>query len=433
VLLSSEIGSEGLDFQFCDAIVNYDIPWNPMRIEQRIGRIDRYGQKSESVAIWNLVTPGTVDFDVYERCLLRIGVFAQSIGGCEEILGEIAREIRSVAEDMTLGPTERQARLQQLAENDIRLLHEQDELEKRQTELFGIRPATRAGDDNISEAMWLAPPALEPLVRAYLMHLFPERESLLGAGALKTLRLAGDARRVLLNRARPKRTLAALTDRQWLAWLKGGEPTLPVTFDREAARGNAMAVLITPSHPLVRLAAETYGGDNSVNVSLRAGSPSVAAGRYPFAVYQWRLTGIKSDAKLVAVTPCPTDQLGFFSMIAAANEAPGNHAAGPQSSELDALHHQLWSEARDEHREDTAATAAFRRESFLTSHRARMATLHELESAASDARIRKMRGAQIAAAEAEAEHRLTELGKAKAEADILFRPVAYGVLEVEAP
>jgi ATP-dependent helicase HepA len=69
VLLSSEIGSEGLDFQFCDALVNYDIPWNPMRIERRIGRIDRYGQKSEAVAIWNLVAPGTVDFEVCERCI----------------------------------------------------------------------------------------------------------------------------------------------------------------------------------------------------------------------------------------------------------------------------------------------------------------------------------------------------------------------------
>jgi len=385
------------------------------------------------VAIWNLVTPGTVDFDVYERCLLRIGVFAQSIGGCEEILGEIAREIRSVVEDMTLSPAERQARLQQLAENDIRLLHEQDELEKRQTELFGIRPARRAGEDDISEAIWLAPPALERLVRAYLMRLFPERESLLGAGALKTLRLAGDARRVLLNRAGPKRTLAALTDRQWLAWLKGGEPTLPVTFDRDAARENPSAVLITPSHPLVRLAAEAYGGDNPANVSLIASSASIPTGRYPFAIYQWRMTGIKPDAKLVAVTPCPTDQFGFFSMVAAASDAGGNHAGDSQSSELDALHHRLWSEARDKHREDTAATAAFRRESFLASHRARMTTLRELECAASDARIHKMRGAQIAAAEAEAEHRLAELGKAKAEADILFRPVAYGVLEVKTP
>ena len=44
VLLFSEVGSEGLDYQFCDGIVNYDLPWNPMRIEQRIGRIDRRGQ-----------------------------------------------------------------------------------------------------------------------------------------------------------------------------------------------------------------------------------------------------------------------------------------------------------------------------------------------------------------------------------------------------
>ena len=93
VLLSSEVGSEGLDFQFCDLLINYDLPWNPMRVEQRIGRIDRYGQASETVAIVNLVTPGTVDADIYERCLLRIGVFRHAVGGSEEILGEITREI----------------------------------------------------------------------------------------------------------------------------------------------------------------------------------------------------------------------------------------------------------------------------------------------------------------------------------------------------
>ena len=85
VLLFSEIGCEGLDYQFCDCIVNYDLPWNPMRVEQRIGRIDRNGQKSESVAIINLITPGTVDADIYERCLVRIGVFNSALGGSEEI------------------------------------------------------------------------------------------------------------------------------------------------------------------------------------------------------------------------------------------------------------------------------------------------------------------------------------------------------------
>jgi SNF2 family DNA or RNA helicase len=65
ILLSSEVGCEGLDFEFCDFLINYDLPWNPMRIEQRIGRIDRYGQKSPAVAIVNFLTPGTVDAEIY--------------------------------------------------------------------------------------------------------------------------------------------------------------------------------------------------------------------------------------------------------------------------------------------------------------------------------------------------------------------------------
>ena len=55
VLLFSEVGCEGLDYQFCDCLVNYDLPWNPQAIEQRIGRIDRNGQKSESVSIINII------------------------------------------------------------------------------------------------------------------------------------------------------------------------------------------------------------------------------------------------------------------------------------------------------------------------------------------------------------------------------------------
>src|SRR5208283_3389599 len=96
VLLFSEVGCEGLDYQFCDCLINYDIPWNPMRIDQRIGRIDRRGQRSETVAIYNFITPGTVDAEIYERCLLRIGVFNSALGGSEEILGQVTREIRDV-------------------------------------------------------------------------------------------------------------------------------------------------------------------------------------------------------------------------------------------------------------------------------------------------------------------------------------------------
>ena len=108
VLLFSEIGCEGLDYQFCDCIVNYDLPWNPMRVEQRIGRIDRKGQKSESVVIVNMITPGTVDADIYERCLMRIGVFKSALGGSEEILGEITEDIRHIAENYALSEADRQ-------------------------------------------------------------------------------------------------------------------------------------------------------------------------------------------------------------------------------------------------------------------------------------------------------------------------------------
>ena len=91
-----------------------------MRVEQRIGRIDRNGQQSESVAIVNLITPGTVDADIYERCLLRIGVFENALGGSEEILGDIASEIKNIAENYTLSEEDRRAKLQQLADNKIR-------------------------------------------------------------------------------------------------------------------------------------------------------------------------------------------------------------------------------------------------------------------------------------------------------------------------
>ena len=145
VLLSSEVGCEGLDFQFADCLVNYDLPWNPMRIEQRIGRIDRYGQTSETVAIVNLITPGTIDADIFDRCLSRIGVFQHAIGGNEEILGDITKELHSIAESFSLSEEERAIRLQQLADNKIRQMQEEQRLEERQGEFFGLNWPPQAG------------------------------------------------------------------------------------------------------------------------------------------------------------------------------------------------------------------------------------------------------------------------------------------------
>ena len=99
ILLSSEVGSEGLDMQFCNSMVNYDLPWNPMVVEQRIGRIDRFGQKSPVVNIYNFIVAGSIQEEIYVRLLERIGIFQGTVGDMEAILDA---EIHYDGEEMTI-------------------------------------------------------------------------------------------------------------------------------------------------------------------------------------------------------------------------------------------------------------------------------------------------------------------------------------------
>jgi hypothetical protein len=93
VLLCTDAAAEGLNFQFCGALVNYDMPWNPMRVEQRIGRIDRLGQRHEVVRIVNLHYRDTVEADVYIALRRRIGLFQSVVGPLQPILSELPRLI----------------------------------------------------------------------------------------------------------------------------------------------------------------------------------------------------------------------------------------------------------------------------------------------------------------------------------------------------
>jgi hypothetical protein len=92
ILISTEAGGEGRNFQFCHLMVNYDLPWNPMRVEQRIGRLDRIGQKLP-VRIYNLFCEDTVEERVLEVLEQRIGLFQESVGSLDPILGEVERDI----------------------------------------------------------------------------------------------------------------------------------------------------------------------------------------------------------------------------------------------------------------------------------------------------------------------------------------------------
>ncbi|MCX5650086.1 MAG: SNF2-related protein [Planctomycetota bacterium] len=94
LLISSQVGTEGLDFQFCDTIVNWDLPWNPMTVEQRIGRIDRIGQKAEVLHIVNIVCKRTVEWRILDRLYNRIEIFERSIGDISEILGSMEHDLR---------------------------------------------------------------------------------------------------------------------------------------------------------------------------------------------------------------------------------------------------------------------------------------------------------------------------------------------------
>lgn len=93
VLLCTDAASEGLNFQFCGALINYDMPWNPMRVEQRIGRIDRLGQQSPTIQIVNLHYEDTVETDVYQALRDRIGLFEAVVGRLQPILAELPRTI----------------------------------------------------------------------------------------------------------------------------------------------------------------------------------------------------------------------------------------------------------------------------------------------------------------------------------------------------
>jgi superfamily II DNA or RNA helicase len=433
VLLSSEVGCEGLDFQFCDFLVNYDLPWNPMRIEQRIGRIDRYGQPSETVAIINFVTPGTVDADIYERCLSRIGVFQHAVGGSEEILGKITRDLHDIAESFTLTPAERALRLQQLADNSIRQIREEQELEARQSELFGLNVPSQAWQEEIraAETHWLSASAIQGSVATYLAHRSgSDTEHILGDRPLKTLRLNQDTRNYLLEdyRSLPRSTDPA--SREWEKWLKGTHPTLPVTFEQETAAENQKAVYLTVAHPLVRQAARFLELKEPAYAVL-ACSSAVLAGTHVFAVYRWVKDGVRPDESLVVVANDLQVEEALFTLLQAARD--GVSAPLPTATECDALdarHHLKWSEARTKHISANRLLVEHRVQSLTVSHRARGSAIKDQIARATDEKIRAMKESELARADADFERRMADLRRAADSGDIRATPVLFGTITI---
>jgi SNF2 family DNA or RNA helicase len=96
VLLCTDAASEGLNLQAASKLINYDLPWNPMRIEQRIGRIDRIGQSAPVVEIINYTIPGTVEENVYQALATRIDLFDGLVGELQPILGAVENSFKAI-------------------------------------------------------------------------------------------------------------------------------------------------------------------------------------------------------------------------------------------------------------------------------------------------------------------------------------------------
>ena len=89
IMIATEAGAEGINLQFCSLVVNYDLPWNPQRIEQRIGRCHRYGQKHDVVVVNFLNRKNAADQRVFELLSEKFQLFEGVFGASDEVLGAI--------------------------------------------------------------------------------------------------------------------------------------------------------------------------------------------------------------------------------------------------------------------------------------------------------------------------------------------------------
>lgn len=97
VLIATEAGGEGINLQFCHHIINYDLPWNPMRLEQRIGRIHRFGQENQ-IQIYNFAIKKTIETHILTLLYEKLSIFESAIGKLDQILATL--QIKNMEEEV---------------------------------------------------------------------------------------------------------------------------------------------------------------------------------------------------------------------------------------------------------------------------------------------------------------------------------------------
>jgi superfamily II DNA/RNA helicase len=245
VLLATDAAGEGINLQRAHLMVNYDLPWNPNRIEQRFGRIHRIGQ-TEVCHLWNLVAEETREGDVYRRLLEKLDQARQSLGGrVFDVLGKLHFEGRALKELLIEAirygeQPEVRARLTRVVDNVLDKAKLQDLLEERAL-AHDAMDVTRVR--KIREEMERAEARrLQPF---YIESFFIEAFKRLGG----TLRQREPRRYEVTNVPAPVRNRDRL--------IGIGEPVLP-RYERVACeksliapQGEPLAAFVCPGHPLL--------------------------------------------------------------------------------------------------------------------------------------------------------------------------------------
>ncbi|MGY1683383.1 DEAD/DEAH box helicase, partial [Geodermatophilus sp. SYSU D01176] len=251
VVLANRVASEGLDFEFCSVVVNYDLPWNPMEVEQRIGRIDRIGQAEDKIIILNMWCPAALDEQIKQRLLDRIGVFEGSIGALEPIITEHLSDLRDAVFDFGLSGEERERKVAATLAAIEAQRSGLEDLASASPFLLAASAADVAGleQDIVSTGRYVGSAELVRLLEDWARMSAAPLPVVSADG--RTLRLRGNremADRLQAVVAAGRLRLSEI-DPYYAALLD--ETELHLSLDHEAARTSRSVDLLSARHPLI--------------------------------------------------------------------------------------------------------------------------------------------------------------------------------------
>jgi superfamily II DNA or RNA helicase len=300
VLLSSEVGSEGIDLQFCRVIANYDLPWNPMRVEQRIGRIDRVGQRAQRLSIINFKVKNTIEERLYDRLHSKLERFANSLGDLEAIIGKEVQQLTVGLLSKELTPEE-EARLIDQSEQVIELrLIQIQALEESGDALIALSDyVQRKIEEDREKGRYIKPEELEDYLTDFFEREFQGCELNFNTpvdGCIR-VKLTFEAQSSLSNFIRDDRSLIARPLRQ---------KEFTITFRREVIQrlpANLRRGVHFVNHlsPLIRWITQS-NRDRSHSFydvsALQITHPYLPKGDYCYCIERWKLKGLSTRESL---------------------------------------------------------------------------------------------------------------------------------------